>query len=187
VRRLRRILLNAATVLSLLLCVATAGLWARSYLVRDVIVLNARGTFPDTPAGARDEPVRYSAELDSGTVILTRLRGSYVTPDWRDRAGGPPARWRWYADAPWNLRGRGILGFWTDHGGPAKPTVPTTRDVIAIPVWPVALVLALFPVLRLRAAIRRRRPFGSLLCPACGYDLRATPDRCPECGHKPSS
>lgn len=48
--------------------------------------------------------------------------------------------------------------------------------------WPVCLFL-FPPALWLTAAIRRARmPRARGLCPSCGYDLRASTDRCPECG-----
>ena len=56
---------------------------------------------------------------------------------------------------------------------------------------PFGSLLALgFTFLYIRSEQRRRnvdqqRDAG--MCVACGYDLRATPDRCPECGADPFS
>jgi hypothetical protein len=53
---------------------------------------------------------------------------------------------------------------------------------LPLPFWAVVLALAFLPGWRIQLRLRlfRRRRQGA--CPVCGYDLRASPGRCPECG-----
>ena len=53
---------------------------------------------------------------------------------------------------------------------------------VALPCWSLFVAFAILPTGRLISGIRRSRRARRGRCGACGYDLRATPDRCPECG-----
>jgi hypothetical protein len=74
-----------------------------------------------------------------------------------------------------------------DAGTPIGSVLPTgdlSRILIA-PYWAVLgtmTVMTIIPAGFLLRMLRRHRRVRQGRCVRCGYDVRATPDRCPECG-----
>jgi len=79
------------------------------------------------------------------------------------------------ADAEWHVAGFAASNTtWYDG---------STGRQFVVPFWFIAALTALIisAALGLRPKKHRRG-----LCSSCGYDLRATPHRCPECGAVPA-
>ncbi len=77
-----------------------------------------------------------------------------------------------------------FLGFRVQRTVRAGYTLAEGR-LFVVPYWFLSLAFSIGPLLWLRATLRRRRAGkrrSAGRCARCGYDLRATPDRCPECG-----
>jgi hypothetical protein len=171
VGRLFRNLLYAASALSLLLCVATVALWVRSRLRSDHITLSWRNHDGDALRS-------LSVESFEGRLAVSRETWQRGGPAGRnvDRSVGEKSYLSVHA-AEMRFDVAGLR--W---GGYDDRVAARDGWVLVVPFWAVVVPIALLTGLALRARWSAGQRSRAGLCPACGYDLRATPDRCPECG-----
>jgi hypothetical protein len=174
-----------ATALSAVLFVAVCVLWARSEMVRDYAWV-----FLPWPADATVGGRRLKVDFDSGAgQVSVAWKVWPVAERERMRQFNPLAGEDVYhetfkdlpkhyarLDAPtmWNR-----IGFMWFSG--------STHSSIHAPYWALALFTAGLPGFWMATRRRRRLRKMAGRCMACGYDLRATPERCPECGAVPAN
>jgi hypothetical protein len=187
-----RYFFHAAFSVLLLLFAATLTLWAWSR-VRGHSLWRLHASWREQKSlfCGRSDCVRW---WDGRLVLLRREERSRVPPGfaeeleqaWRRRSEGFAASDRHRSATP-PMRGGPVVSqgftFAGVHYNKARAGV-TTDYFLAVPLWmPAAVFGAMLLPLWLKHPSRlRRRRRRSGLCPSCGYDVRATPDRCPECG-----
>ena len=169
---LRRVL-NFLTAVSLLMFIVTAVLAARAAVTWDV----------------------FHLRLPRHVVFVSVHRGDAMVGGWSraEYDPGPPGFLRHQSLTPLERQSywQGFVaphvvwrsaGFYSVHdpGGHPKSKVS-----FGVPLWLPLALLAAAPAAGAVAFARARRRAARLrrgLCPACGYDLRTTPGKCPECG-----
>ena len=191
---------NLLTALSLLLLVAVAALWVRSYFVGDTWTLPYDRVVDVTtsPYGETDT-WRAQYVLNSG-----RGRAQWVRTECTDDAVAPAG----HSTLPvpqtiLDLRSNTPGDWWTGalgfdyfvrekhyvHGPRGNHSTYFGFRTLTVPYWFLASVsgaLAAAGVFRYLRQRRRRVRIARGLCRTCGYDIRATLDRCPECGTTPA-
>ena len=164
-RRIRRWLFNALTALSLVLFAGAAAFWVRSFWRTECLTYLSPTS-------------EWSLESDKRCIAIELFRNK---PPWHQ-----PTRWvvrtgpvtiqRWPHQTFLER-----MGF--EYWPPRDLRAQHQCFLVMAPDWFLCLISLLCPawwlMRRWRRATRRER-LG--LCRECGYDLRATPERCPECG-----
>ena len=128
-----------------------------------VVALWAAGLFEPVQFGTSDQrDLWWALGSHEGRLSFGRMRRDDPALGGRPGAIGQAGRWGFYSG--WS--------YWMDPNG-------------LVPCWALAIPLAVLPGISVSRGLRHRRKKRMQqggLCVHCGYDLRATPGRCPECG-----
>lgn len=196
-----RHLFNLLAVLSLLLCIAMVMLWVRSYYTGDSFT-----TLTVTGYYSKKWPNSESGWMTSNKGISTA--------DGRLAFGmqsyGRPIRaheLKFAQRSPWHWRNVGLITLLPPEYGAPRFVNLHQRDsppnylgfgfasyeqrpkgwLVFIPFWFLVLVFAAsaWSCRKLARWSLRMNRLRQGLCPVCAYNLRATPEQCPECGTVP--
>jgi hypothetical protein len=196
----RRRLFTFCSAVSLLLCVAVCAGWVRSLAHFEIVTVR----YERWPRADDHRSTFLGVSWYSNTLrfelICTHRPPAHFALVLRTRTAAETAKWlkEHQAVHPPGLRAAfdgddvtGVMnGFPPGYAAGHFPYgtgmgATGERWVLSVRPWLPALATALLPavwVYRFRKT-RRARRIG--LCTTCGYDLRATPGRCPECGAIP--
>ncbi len=167
-----------------LLLAGSTGLWVRSYFACDTVAYSeplAISTLACSRLGlltvVREPDARRWDDDLVGVVVssaahrASRLSASTCAIGSKEFGPGP-------------YRHGEFLSTFAFHAKPIKVSDGTTTPgfFIAFPYWPVTVLSLAGALLCIWSQVRCRRRARRGLCPRCGYDLRASPERCPECG-----
>ncbi|HEX4794366.1 MAG TPA: hypothetical protein VH370_11270 [Humisphaera sp.] len=162
--RLRYILLNGLIAIAAVLFVAITTLWIRSFFVSD-------GFGWTTPRAD------WSLTIGRGRLNLAwRESRQALSPSHYHSIMRPAQTIRTYGDI-------GRLGVYLDR----RATFSGARRwSLVFPIWPALLLSGLLAFCGLFSPATRQWRKLKQRCIVCGYDLRQTPEKCPECGATPA-
>jgi hypothetical protein len=196
---MRRRLFAVASSISLLLCLASAGLWVRSYWDVDSVGFTHRRWIFTSDARVANWDA-FSSELGcvQGSFFLSAdsSRGGSLTGPWmvatmRNQPQGLQIWHRHYREAYTRsqlLDGNIAIGW---HENVASVPWPTDKQFPVVstrlyffPAWAACLALIQLPLLRVLLTVRKSRRSRRGLCRRCSYSLLTgnTSGVCPECG-----
>ena len=189
---LRQKAFTATAVVSLVAWSATAGVWVRSYWVENRVLRAHTETVDGVWLDRQDSLTLRRGKVYAGT---SSRRVELSRPGMRSRrpsGPGAPAMtyWRWDEVSPppkWGYRGRwGFAYRSTEQSSNTRLGPSTYRNTLLMFPWGLTMaVLGVLPVwwlVALRRHLKESKRRRTGLCVQCGYDLRASPERCPECG-----